>query len=274
MNEAPAAATTPVRQPAPARSRDGNRLLTVGALVIAAVWAVAVTSWHPDGFRAGLLLRSVPFALALPALVASVIAGGGVWRRPAHLTPAGGSRLRAPAGPALGWFVAAEILVLVSLLVPVLAGGWFADPEAPEGVRYALLALDVALVGVTVLLVGTLALGGVHGRPHVDLTPSAIEVRDLFGRWTIPWEAVRPGTPARQTSGRVLRLTVDRPELVTRRGLTLGTRTRPTLTLTWLRVHPWFLADALRWFVDQPEQRAGIGTPEGCAELRRALGQN
>ncbi|RZU74691.1 hypothetical protein EV384_3167 [Micromonospora kangleipakensis] len=51
-----------------------------------------------------------------------------------------------------------------------------------------------------------------------------------------------------------------------------GSTTAPRLTLTWLRVQPWFLADVLRWYVDHPAERAALGTPAGGERLRRALG--
>ncbi|MCX4385488.1 PH domain-containing protein [Micromonospora peucetia] len=248
------------------------QLLVVAALVIAVAWPAVVTTWEPRGFWAGLLLRSVPFGLALLAFGAAVLSTRGRWRRPAELTLTGGARLRVPPGPGFGWFVAGQVLVLASATVPVADFDWLDDPDAPPApLRYALVLPPAVMLAVAALLIGVLVAAVFSGRPRVDLTPSGIEVREPFGRRTIPWVALCPGTPARQSTGDQLVLTVTRPELVERRGLLLGSRTAPRLVLAWLRVHPWFLADAIRYYVDHSDERDAIGEPEGYERLRRAL---
>ncbi|MFF5071386.1 hypothetical protein ACFY2R_09315 [Micromonospora olivasterospora] len=100
--------------------------------------------------------------------------------------------------------------------------------------------------------------------------------------WAVLVGAWRPGEPAAygwfvagQVSGNRLRLPLLRPELVRRSGLTgRGPWPFPGLSveLGWVRMHPWFLADVLRYYVERPEERPGIGTADGYRRLRRTLG--
>jgi hypothetical protein len=64
----------------------------------------------------------------------------------------------------------------------------------------------------------------------------------------VPWAALRPNHP--------------------RRGWRPGGRD----TIAVGDVHPWFLADAIRFYADNPGVRGKIGTPEGYEELQKALG--
>ncbi|MEU5944952.1 PH domain-containing protein [Micromonospora sp. NPDC047465] len=263
---------------ASARARRGAvagfpRLLVVAALLIAAAWTVAVTQWQPRGLWAGLLLHSVPFGLALPALVAAALSTRGPWRRPAELTLPGHARLRVPPGPGFGWFVAGQVLAITNATVTVADFEWLDAPDAPPApLRYALVVPPAVMVAVAALIIAVFVAAVFGGWPRIDITPSAVEVREPFGRRTIPWAALRPGTPARQPTGDHLVLTVARPESVDRRGLLRGSATAPRLVLSWLRVHPWLLADVIRYYVDRPDERAAIGTPEGYDRLRRAVG--
>jgi hypothetical protein len=82
-------------------------------------------------------------------------------------------------------------------------------------------------------------------------------------------QALRPGFPSRPTlrSG-ALALTIDQPDLVRRRSLVMISRAVP---IFWLDIHPWFLADAIRYYVAHPEHRAAIGTADEHDRLRRSL---
>jgi hypothetical protein len=66
-----------------------------------------------------------------------------------------------------------------------------------------------------------------------------------------------------------------RPELVTQRGwaLAYGTRQSPSIPLQ-LNVHPWFVADAIRWYAEHPEHRSAIGQPAEHDRLLAALSQD
>jgi hypothetical protein len=98
----------------------------------------------------------------------------------------------------------------------------------------------------------------------VHLRPEGLRWRDLTGSVSVPWEAIAPGYPLRPAvRAGTLALTYDRPELVCRRGLVLSQQ-----LLRIDNVHAWFIADAVRHYVNHPDRRAAIGT-EG--EYRRLL---
>lgn len=110
----------------------------------------------------------------------------------------------------------------------------------------------------------------------LELTPNGITERASGFRRTIPWVALAPGGPLRPAGFPYrLDLAVLRPDLVSQRGWSLGSlghgsRQRPRLDIQ-LHVHPWFLADAIRWYAEHPEHRAGIGTPVEHARLLAAI---
>ena len=136
-------------------------------------------------------------------------------------------------------------------------------------VEYAFAAvmtvLSVALAG----LVGVMTLVAWSGRPSIELTPHAVELRDAFGSQTVPWEALRPGLPLRPADLHNLVLTVDRSDLVVRHGLAWR---RPRMALVYARVHPWFLTDAIRFYADHPDRRDAIGTRTEYERLLADLG--
>ncbi|MEU5726824.1 PH domain-containing protein [Micromonospora sp. NPDC047738] len=195
------------------------------------------------------------------------------WRRPVRLVAVGPGLLRVPAAPAFGWLVAGLVLLLPVFDVP-LAGAvdLLRDPEGPPGpLGYLLAAAPLLLAALWLLPVVLLVVAVFGDRPRVDLTPAGLEIREQFGRRRIPWEALAPGTPVRQRSGASLLLRVVRPELIEGRGLVWSPVAAPRLWLGWLPVHPWFLADVLRFYVDHTEERAAIGTTAGNDRLCRAL---
>lgn len=102
----------------------------------------------------------------------------------------------------------------------------------------------------------------------VQLRPEGVYQRDFAGSLTVPWEALAPGRPSRPgVRASTLALTYARPELVRRRGiLVLGGR-----RLRIDNVHPWFIADAIRQYVDHPQHRAAIGEPAEYQRLWQAV---
>ncbi|PZG17050.1 hypothetical protein C1I95_16350 [Micromonospora craterilacus] len=129
--------------------------------------------------------------------------------------------------------------------------------EAVEGPSMVLPILFLVGVGVNV--------AGAWRGVSVELRPDGVCQRDLTGSLMVPWEALAPGRPyqpaARASS---LALTYAQPDLVRRRSiLPLGRR-----RLRIDSVHPWFIADAIRHYVDHPQHRAAIGEP---AEYQRLL---
>lgn len=80
----------------------------------------------------------------------------------------------------------------------------------------------------------------------------------------VPWEALAPSQPARPNlRSKSLTLSYARPDLVRLRGLVWSLRTDT--------VHSWFIADAIRYYLDHPEHRAAIGTPAEYDRLQQTL---
>lgn len=258
--------------PAPAGA-NADRLRVTAALVLAAAGVTATLAedashiWLHLLFGPGLLLLTLA-----SVLVATVLAMRRPWGRPALLVRPGEGRLRAMAGPGFSWFVAGEILLLTGVAVPMVDREPLRGTGAPTGPsRYPLIAVSVGLTVLAAVVIVVLVAAVFNGRPRIDLTPAGIEIRETFGRRTVPWAALAPGTPARQPFPRKVVLTVTRPELVQRRGLVRGSAAAPVLDLAWLNVQPWFLADVLRWYVDHPQERAALGTEAGNERLCQAL---
>ncbi|MFG2054265.1 hypothetical protein ACGFI9_09545 [Micromonospora sp. NPDC048930] len=101
----------------------------------------------------------------------------------------------------------------------------------------------------------------------VQLRPDGVFQRDFAGSLMVPWEALAPARPSRPAvNAATLALTYAQPDLVRRRGiLPLGRRLRID------NVHPWFIADTIRHYVDHPQQRAAIGEPAEYQRLWHAL---
>ena len=123
----------------------------------------------------------------------------------------------------------------------------------------------------TAIFVGVPALMWFIGsRPFLRLTATGLRWDTRVFRRDLPWEALAAGGPPRP--GRAdsrLTLATVRPDLVTEAGVNLGAGTSqaPVISLQ-MKVHPAFLADAIRWYAEHPEHRAAIGTQ---AELERLV---
>jgi hypothetical protein len=131
--------------------------------------------------------------------------------------------------------------------------------------------LTIMLLLTTLVLVATAVM--VWRGLGMELTPTGVWWRGGPGRRLVPWESLAPGGPPRpRTDAKRLSLAVVRPELVLQRGWTigLGNRQAPALPLQ-VDVHPWFLADAIRWYAEHPEDRAAIGTQAEHDRLVTAL---
>ncbi|SCG43659.1 hypothetical protein [Micromonospora inositola] len=102
----------------------------------------------------------------------------------------------------------------------------------------------------------------------IELRPDGVYQRDFVGSLMVPWEALAPGRPSRPAvRASTLALTYAQPDLVRRRGI---------LPLGWRRlrtdnIHPWFIADTIRHYVDHPQHRAAIGEPAEYQRLWHAL---
>jgi hypothetical protein len=152
--------------------------------------------------------------------------------------------------------MAGGFVLLVGLLGGQSVHAWV-HPSFGGPVRYAYAGFMAVLAGLTVILCVPVVGRVLRGRPVLALTPGALVVTDIFGTRRYPWDALRPGLPVWPDSRRTLRLTVDRPDLVTRTGL--------PVTVNWValqaaHVHPGFAADVIRFYVDHPDRRAALGT--------------
>ncbi|KXK61491.1 hypothetical protein AWW66_13420 [Micromonospora rosaria] len=252
-----------------------NRWLVATAAGVLVAWAALRIGGEPPDLTARLTVHSVPYALALAALV-GVVTGMDARKRSAALAVVTGTSGTAAfrAGPhrTLGWFSVVLLMSFGTLVVgPV---DQWAEASA-EGLSWYLGQLYlVPFTALFAAVLGAQVVAVVRGRTGVGLTPTGVEVREPFGARTIPWAALAPGTPGAWTAGRALDLDVRYPDLVTGWGLRWGSRRSPRIGLDYVNVHPGFLADVLRHYVDHPDERAGIGTPAGYDRLRRALGED
>lgn len=155
-------------------------------------------------------------------------------------------------------------VVLGILITGPLGGMMWRSPDS-RGIAIAFVTCMAILIAL-ILAVGP--------GPVLELRPTGVYWNARIFRRHIPWEALAPGGPGRpRPSDSRLPLIVTRPELVTQRGPRLGSGTaeRPFLSLT-MEVQPAFLADAIHWYADHPEDRPAIGTQAEHDRLRTALG--
>jgi hypothetical protein len=115
----------------------------------------------------------------------------------------------------------------------------------------------------TVALAVTIAVAWT-GSPIYELIPEGIRARSALASLFIPWEALYTGGPARPPLSGLnmapMRLAVAAPELVRIKGLFRAqSRKYPALNGAF-NAHPCLLSDAIRWYAEHPEHRAGIGT--------------
>ncbi|MER7168040.1 PH domain-containing protein [Micromonospora sp. NPDC000207] len=255
----------------PERATDAtsaNRWVVGVADLFAVGWVAAQIWWVPTGLASALWIGGVPYLLAVVAFGAVLLASGGGSARlgVVDLRP-GVTALRAGPSRVAGWLCAGQVLLVTAITTSLVdRSRW--DEGAAETILLIDLSLLVLLVAVVVM---AQVVGVFRSRPRVDLTPTGVEARDLLGSRVIPWAALAPGGPL-PPSGRSVSLVVSRPDLVVQRGLMISPRRRPRVNGDTLAVRVGFLADVLRYYVDHPDERAGIGTPQGYLRLRRTLG--
>jgi hypothetical protein len=251
--------------------RRYGRWLTVAGIA-AAVYAasvIGVLMWlqeiRPDS-RANFIIPLAAIAVGFVSLIA-MLGFNMTWvLRPPEGRPvrfvitAGTFRVR-PLGDQR--FLAIAMLLTIG---PLIGIEWEVGDGSP--LRFA---LTVPLAVVLIVVVGGAWTVGWH--PVIELTPSGLRWDARLFRRDIPWEALAPGGPHRPSlHARQLALMTQRPELVTQRGIGLGAgTTRMPLLGLQMRIHPVFLADAIRWYADHPEHRAAIGTQTEHNRLVAAL---
>lgn len=219
------------------------------ALLAVAVCAQMLAVQLPD--------RPVPWAILLQ--VAALVAG----------TALMGLALLRPNGSAGAFAVRDGAFVTSSRMSRYMTWGWiFLAGPLVTGSLMDGPAEDTSWVGAVlrtplVLVVLFHLFLTLRDLPRLELRPDGVWLVSLRTT-TVPWTALRPGTPLRpRRHDRDLALTSDRPEL-----LPEALQGSSMIDLGW-DVHPWLVADAIRWYVEHPEHRAAIGT---SAELDRLRG--
>jgi hypothetical protein len=138
----------------------------------------------------------------------------------------------------------------------------FHDPDPAVSTLISVFGVVMTTLVTTTILVTVASVVAAWRGFAIELTPAGVCLSGPLFRRSVPWEALAPGGPPRphMTADR-LRLDVARPELVVQRGWALGfgPRQRPVMALQ-VDVHPWFLADAIRWYAEHPADRGAIGT--------------
>ena len=251
-------------------SRVGNRPLVAGMLVVAAV-LVALPAFVPADARVIRLVvfgaeALLPFG-AVGALVASMV----VQRRdgPARFVVRDGA-FTVPGNRAYPLTLAAQLCFFGAFGGHTVDGwahrGLFGFTGASGDLFSIVMSVLAALLCLVLI---PLSVVGLRDRPVLLLTRDALVVRDPLGSRTYPWEALTPWSAVRTGQLRTMVLPVVRPDLVVKRG---PGRRGSTVQFGSADVHPWFFADAARFYLLRPERRAGIGTREEYDRLVVDLG--
>jgi hypothetical protein len=245
---------------------SASRSLMAGALLVAVAWVAFVVLVRPRGRPWESLWQFGQVMTLLGSFAASVL-GTRPRPGPARFVVRDGVAFVVPASRAWGYLVAG--IALSSGFVAAAAAGETGLGPTPSAIDYG-FAVIFSVVSLAVLGVpGFVVFVALRRRPYVELTPRGVVVREMFGNRAIPWEALRPGLPQRLGNSQLLTLTVDRPDLVVRKGL-VGRA--PRVFLTYGRIHPWLLVDAIRHYADHPERRPAIGTRAEHERLLAELG--
>ncbi|GIF70641.1 hypothetical protein [Asanoa siamensis] len=226
----------------------------LGAAALGVVWGAVAIAFDAPVLVLDFLLHLGPTLAGVAALVALI-----GWR------PAGPASFEiraetfvAPTNRRRTIEIAALVLVLTSqaaLAIDRLAdgGGVF---DGLLSVVFGLLA--AALLARSVLVPTT-----------VELNADGLRIPGRLHRVDVPWAAIRPGTPWAPV------LRTQRLELLIGTGYLVRPpserRQRLDVPIDVLDIHPWFLADAIRYYVAHPEHRAAIGRPAELERLSRRL---
>ena len=245
-----------------------RRPLIVAAVAISVAWTVVAALIHARVFWLFAVLHGGPVLAFLAALVASALLGRA---RPAGFEVREGVGFVVPASRGFGFLVVGEVAMMASLTGQLIRIWTWGGADAAVLRFWAGAVLSVALL-VACGLVALLVVTALRGGPRIHLTPSGVVQEDWWANRIIPWEALRLGRPVRHVRGRTLTLSVDRPELIVRRGRFRSSTRRPGLVTGHVRVHPGFLADAIWFYVAHPQRRDAIGARAEYERLLPELG--
>jgi hypothetical protein len=253
-------------------------VLIVAVGVLSAAFAAAGIGtdgrswWALAWIGAWIVLGLATFAVAISASVRAIRRASSNARPTRFVVTRGAFTVPPLDLPVLGVI---STMVISAIFLPQVVRQWRTVDDPDRAVTT--LNIGFASVSTIVLLLTTLVLVTtavmVWRGPGIKLTPAGVWWRGGPGRRLVPWESLAPGGPPRpRTDAKRLSLAVVRPELVIQRGWTmgLGNRQAPALPLQ-VDVHLWFLADAIRWYAEHPEDRAAIGTHAEHDRLVMAL---
>jgi hypothetical protein len=255
-----------------------SRVLIVAVGVLSAAFAAVGIGtdgrswWSLAWIGTWIVLGLATFAVAFSASVRAIRRASSN-ARPTRFVVTGGAFTVPPLdSPVIGVI---STMVIAAIFLPQVVRQWRSVDDPDRAVT--ILNVGFASVSTIVLLLTTLVLVAtavmVWRGLGIELTPAGVWWRGGPGRRLVPWESLEQGGPPRpRTDAKRLSLAVVRPELVLQRGWTigLGNRQAPALPLQ-VDVHPWFLADAIRWYAEHPEDRAAIGTQAEHDRLVTAL---
>jgi hypothetical protein len=244
-----------------------SRAIAVGAGVVALAAGWAEATYEPDhGLWFGFGVRVAPSAVLLVAIINLAILQ---LRRSsttvAFVVDAGNHVFRTrPVAAAIWW--PAIIAIVFSANFGSFASTTGEPGSDPEWQLAVVEVAGTAFLGLLTTATMSIWLYSLwSGRPAVELTPVGVRVLAPLGSLAVPWEGLAPGYPLQpKRRADTLTLTVAQENLARRRGIAM-------LALGWLDIHPWFLADAIRYYVAHPEHRAAIGTAEEHDRLRHLL---
>ncbi len=121
--------------------------------------------------------------------------------------------------------------------------------------------VSIVLVGIMCLLVVALV---VSDRPRLTLDWGGVTLQRYLGRQRLAWDELIPGGPPPPAK--------RNPETLGVYRLATGVTAPVRLPAGRLQVDSAFLAHTIRYYVEHPGQRGGIGTRAGLEALRSAFG--
>jgi hypothetical protein len=233
---------------------DAPRRLLIGAFIVCAVSVIASllpsTGWWVN---AKIIIAVGLWAGWLASSIMSLRRGF----LPARFDVREGRSFTAPVSRRRGLQITS--IMFAGAVSAIVIESWIND-SAGIGRSASVRYWSLGLVAVFIALILINVIPTLRGRPGVDLTPETLAYRQPLGDLIIPWPAlagevtVTITRPDLQSS---VVPTVARPDLVRRRGLA-STTFRIQVVLQ--QIDPFFLAAAIRFYVQNPDRRAQIGT--------------
>jgi hypothetical protein len=221
------------------------RLLAVPLSLIAFAANAVKVSWfdpitYDMSFGWGLLaeVAASMVALGIPAGTVIVLS----YRRPKHFEQSPG-RLAVPADPTMAG---------LAVLAMGIAGGF---PFEAGHLAFGLTMMAIFVAGATALLV--------IQRPRLELDPRGLTLRDIRTVQRVEWDRLAPGGPLPPTRKRPREfyLMLDEPPV--------NGMFRPSLRIPAGRLYidSAYLAERIRYYVENPQARNGIGAEPQTAAL-------